>query len=56
MREAAVGMGGTQTQLVGQSSSYRALPGILTGVILAVARAAGETCRASLPDLQQLLV
>ena len=43
MREAAVGMGATQTQCVWRILLPTALPGILTGVMLAVARAAGET-------------
>ncbi len=43
MREAAIGMGATQTQTVLQVMLPTALPGILTGVMLAVARAAGET-------------
>jgi phosphate transport system permease protein len=43
MREAAIGMGATNTQLVWMVLLPTALPGILTGVMLAVARAAGET-------------
>jgi len=43
MREAAVGMGATPTQVVSQVIVPTALPGILTGIMLAVARAAGET-------------
>jgi phosphate transport system permease protein len=43
MREAAVGMGATRTQVVCQVVLPTAMPGILTGVMLAVARAAGET-------------
>jgi phosphate transport system permease protein len=43
LREAAVGMGATQTQTVWYVLLPTALPGILTGVMLAVARAAGET-------------
>jgi len=43
MREAAVGMGATPTQVVGRVVIPTALPGILTGIMLAVARAAGET-------------
>jgi phosphate transport system permease protein len=43
MREAAIGMGCTQTQVVRQILLPTAFPGILTGVMLAVARAAGET-------------
>jgi phosphate transport system permease protein len=43
MREAALGMGATRTQLVWQVLLPTARPGILTGVMLAVARAAGET-------------
>lgn len=43
MREAAVGMGCTQAQVVWKIVVPTALPGILTGVMLAVARAAGET-------------
>ncbi|HKV55315.1 MAG TPA: phosphate ABC transporter permease PstA [Candidatus Binataceae bacterium] len=43
MREAAVGMGATPTQVVTRVVLPTAVPGILTGVMLAVARAAGET-------------
>jgi phosphate transport system permease protein len=43
MTDAAVGMGATSTQVVWMVSLPTALPGILTGVMLAVARAAGET-------------
>jgi phosphate transport system permease protein len=43
MREAAVGMGATPTQVVTKVLLPTAFPGILTGVMLAVARAAGET-------------
>src|SRR5262245_3714930 len=43
MREAAIGMGATQTQTVWMVLLPTAVPGILTGVMLAVARAAGET-------------
>jgi phosphate transport system permease protein len=43
MKEAAIGMGATTTQLVWMVLLPTALPGILTGVMLAVARAAGET-------------
>jgi phosphate transport system permease protein len=43
MREAAYGMGTTHTQMVWLVVLPTAFPGILTGVMLAVARAAGET-------------
>ncbi|HEX5661057.1 MAG TPA: phosphate ABC transporter permease PstA [Polyangiales bacterium] len=43
MHEAAVGMGATSTQAVWMVLLPTALPGILTGVVLAIARAAGET-------------
>ncbi|MGH9544571.1 MAG: phosphate ABC transporter permease PstA [Terriglobales bacterium] len=43
MKEAAVGMGATPTQAVWMVLVPTAMPGILTGVMLAVARAAGET-------------
>jgi phosphate transport system permease protein len=43
MKEAAIGMGATQTQTVWMVLLPTAIPGILTGVMLAVARAAGET-------------
>jgi phosphate transport system permease protein len=43
MREAAVGMGATPTQTVWHVVLPTAMPGVLTGVMLAVARAAGET-------------
>ena len=43
MSHAAIGMGATSTQLVWMVLLPTALPSILTGVMLAVARAAGET-------------
>jgi phosphate transport system permease protein len=43
MRHAAIGMGATSTQLAWMVLLPTAMPGILTGVMLAVARAAGET-------------
>jgi phosphate transport system permease protein len=43
MREAAVGMGATPTQVVWHVLLPTARPGIVTGIMLAVARAAGET-------------
>jgi phosphate transport system permease protein len=43
MREAAIGMGATRTQTVWHVVLPTAMPGVLTGVMLAVARAAGET-------------
>jgi phosphate transport system permease protein len=43
MREAAYGMGATHTEVVWHVVLPAARPGILTGVMLAVARAAGET-------------
>jgi phosphate transport system permease protein len=43
MRDAAIGMGATRTQTIWMVLLPAALPGILTGVMLAVARAAGET-------------
>ena len=43
MKEAAIGMGATPTQTVWMVLLPTAMPGILTGVMLAVARAAGET-------------
>jgi phosphate transport system permease protein len=43
MLEAAAGMGATSTQTTWMVLLPTALPGILTGVMLAVARAAGET-------------
>jgi phosphate transport system permease protein len=43
MKDAAIGMGATRTQVVWMVLLPTALPGILTGVMLAVARAAGET-------------
>jgi phosphate transport system permease protein len=43
MKEASVGMGATTTQTVWMVLLPTAMPGILTGVMLAVARAAGET-------------
>lgn len=43
IKEAAIGMGATQTQVICQITLPTAMPGVLTGVMLAVARAAGET-------------
>jgi phosphate transport system permease protein len=43
MRDAAIGMGATGAQTVWMVLVPTAVPGILTGVMLAVARAAGET-------------
>ena len=43
MKEAAIGMGATQAQLLLRIVLPTAMPGILTGVMLAIARAAGET-------------
>ena len=43
MKEASLGMGATRTQTVWLVLLPTAVPGILTGVMLAVARAAGET-------------
>lgn len=43
MVEAAIGMGATRTQTVGMVLLPTALPGIVTGLMLAIARGAGET-------------
>jgi phosphate transport system permease protein len=43
MKDAAIGMGATRTQVVWMVLLPTAIPGILTGIMLAVARAAGET-------------
>jgi phosphate transport system permease protein len=43
MKDAAIGMGATDAQVLGRVVLPTAMPGILTGVMLAVARAAGET-------------
>jgi phosphate transport system permease protein len=43
MREAAIGMGATPTQVVTKVVLPTAAPAMLTGIMLAVARAAGET-------------
>ncbi len=43
MREAAIGMGATQSEVVLDVLLPTALPGILTGALLALARGAGET-------------
>lgn len=43
LREAALGLGATRWQMVRQVVLPTALPGILTGAILAVSRAIGET-------------
>jgi phosphate transport system permease protein len=43
MKEAAIGMGATETQTTTMVLLPTAFPGILTGIMLAVARGAGET-------------
>ena len=43
MTEAAIGMGATPTQVTWMVSLPTAMPGILTGMMLAIARGAGET-------------
>ena len=43
MKEAAIGMGCTPAQVIWKITLPTAMPGVLTGVMLAVARAAGET-------------
>jgi phosphate transport system permease protein len=43
MKEAAIGMGATKTQTAIMVLLPTAFPGILTGIMLAIARAAGET-------------
>jgi len=43
MKDAAIGMGCTRTQVIWQVVLPTGLPGILTGVILSVARVAGES-------------
>ena len=43
MRDAAIGMGATLTQTTWMVLLPTAMPGILTGIMLAIARAAGET-------------
>src|SRR5208282_2890501 len=43
MKDAAHGMGCTHSQVVSKVVIPTAMPGILTGVMLAIARAAGET-------------
>lgn len=43
MKQAALGMGATRAQMVTRILVPTAMPGILTGVMLALARAAGET-------------
>ncbi len=43
MQEAAIGMGATTTQTVWMVLLPTAFPGILTGIMLAIARGAGET-------------
>ncbi len=43
MKDAAIGMGCTRTQVIWKVTLPTGLPGILTGVMLAVARVAGES-------------
>jgi phosphate transport system permease protein len=49
-RDAAYGMGCTRSQVIWKVMLPTAMPGILTGVMLAVARAAGETAPLSMTD------
>ena len=56
MREAAIGMGATPTQVIWHVLLPTAMPGILTGVMLAVARAAGETAPLLFTALVQQLL
>lgn len=51
MKEAAIGMGATRTQTVLKITLPVAMPGVLTGVMLAVARAMGETAPLLLTSL-----
>ena len=55
IREAAIGMGATRTQVIWLVMLPTAMPGILTGVMLAIARAAGETAPCSTRAVLQLL-
>ena len=56
MKDAAIGMGATRTQVVWMVLLPTAMPGILTGVMLAVARAAGRDRAAAVHGaVQQLL-
>ena len=56
MKEAAIGMGATKTQTTLMVLLPTAVPGILTGVMLAIARGAGETAPLLFTALfQQLL-
>lgn len=43
MRDASIGMGATRTQTIWMVLLPTAIPGIATGIMLAIARAAGET-------------
>ena len=43
IREASYGLGGTKWQTISRQVSPTSLPGILTGIILSVSRAIGET-------------
>ena len=43
VREASIGMGGTKWQTVSRIILPAAIPGIITGIILAISRAIGET-------------
>src|SRR5262249_51875310 len=43
MKEAAIGLGATKTQTIWMVLLPTAMPGILTGLMLAIARGAGET-------------
>jgi phosphate transport system permease protein len=43
MKEAAIGLGATSTQVTWMVSLPTAMPGILTGIMLAIARGGGET-------------
>ena len=56
MKEAAIGMGATRTQMILQVMLPTARPGLLTGIMLAVARAAGETAPLHFHDSFQRLL
>ena len=55
MKDAAFGMGCTRAQVIWQVVLPTGTPGILTGVMLAVAGAAGESAPAVHRPVQQLL-
>ena len=52
IREAALGMGASRMQMISHHVLPLAMPGMLTGTIIGMAQALGETAESGLPDSQ----